>query len=237
MKADKNIIDRIKEEKVRQKPRWYFKSLMAFRWICYVLCLLIGAASFSVILFVIQQNDFNLLTHLRHSKLEFFLTLLPIFWLFTLFVFLLFSIVIVRTSRRGYKYHWRQLFVFNAVASMVLGTLFFMAGGAHQLEHAFAEKVSVYESVQQIKLRSWMQPEAGFLAGSIQSSNHNTLILVDFNNQVWQVDFTDAWISPMANLSKGNQIKLTGTVTGPKQFKVDEIRPWSGRMGHPGTSE
>lgn len=77
MKKSKTIIDRIKEGKVKQKPKWHFTAINILNWLIYIICILIGAASFSVILFSIHQTDFNLISHMSHSRLELFLGLLP----------------------------------------------------------------------------------------------------------------------------------------------------------------
>lgn len=229
MKEERTILDKIKEENIKQRPKWHFTGYKLLTLICYAVCILIGAASFSVILFAIQQTDFNVLAHLRHSNIELILGLLPFFWIVTLLVFLLLSILVFKKSERGYKYHWLKLFGFNTLTSIVLGTLVYLAGGGHQLERAFAERVSSYESVQQMKLKAWMQPENGFLAGTIISVEETSLQLEDFNGKIWSISYQDAFIAGRANMSPSGKIKIVGKQLTNGAFEADEIRPWIGR--------
>lgn len=229
MKEKRTILDKIKEENIKQKPKWHFTGYKLLTFTCYFACILIGAASFSVILFSIQQTNFNVLSHLTHSRIELLLGLLPFFWIGLLFVFILLSILVFKKSERGYKYHWMKLFGFNTLTSVILGTLFYMAGGGHQLEHAFAERVSTYESVREIKLKSWMQPENGFLAGTITTLKETSFQLEDFNGKLWDVSYERAFIAGRAEVRPGGKIKLIGRQQSTTSFEASEIRPWVGR--------
>jgi tryptophan-rich sensory protein len=228
MEKPKTIIDRIKEGNIKQKPKWYFTSINILYWSFYLLCILFGAASFSVILFVIQQSDFNLISHMSHSRLEFFLALLPFFWIVILLVFLFSAMIVFRKSNRGYKYNWTYLFVLSTTASILLGTLFFIGGGGQKLEEAFAEKLSYYEGVMDNKMKVWTKPEEGFLAGTLLEINKNGILFLDFKNQEWDLEYDHAFISPFVSLEKGEQVKLIGEITRTKHFKVKEMRPWNG---------
>ena len=121
MKKLKTIVDRIKEKNIKQRPKWYFTTLNTLIWICYIICILIGAASFSIILFSIHQTDFNLISHMSHSRLEMFLGILPFFWIIILLIFLFASIIIFRKSKSGYKFNWFRLLTFSAAVSVLLG--------------------------------------------------------------------------------------------------------------------
>lgn len=232
MKEKRTILDKIKEENIKQKPKWHFTGYKLLTSICYIACILIGAASFSVILFSVQQTNFNILSHLTHSRIELLLGLLPFFWIGILFIFILLSILVFKKSERGYKYHWIKLFGFNTLASILLGTLFYLAGGGHQLEHAFAERVSTYESVQEMKLKSWMQPENGFLAGTIIELNETSFQMEDFNGKLWDISFEGAFIAGRAKMNVGSEIKLIGMQQSTTSFKASEIRPWVGRRDY-----
>lgn len=229
MRKSKTIIDRIKEGNIRQKPKWHFTGFNLIYWTFYIICILLGAASFSVILFSIQQTDFNLISHMSHSKLEFFLALLPFFWIFILLIFLFMSIIIFRKSAKGYKYNWPKLLLLSTASSVLIGTLFFIGGGGQKIEKAFAEKLTYYESVLDNKKKVWTNPERGFLSGTLQEINKDGILLIDFNNKEWDLDYSQAFISPRVLLKRGEQVKLIGEITRSKHFKVKEIRPWNGR--------
>ena len=228
MKKSKTIIDRIKEGNIKQKPKWRFTMLNIMYWSFYIICILIGAASFSVILFSISQTDFNLISHLSHSKVEMFLGLLPFFWIVTLLIFLFVAVMVFRGSKNGYKFNWTRLLVTSTAASVLFGTIFFIGGGGLQLENAFSEKVSVYKSVHENKKELWMNPEKGLLSGTIEEISKDKIRFIDFNNKMWDLDYSHASIAGMVQLRDGEQVKLIGEITSPNYFYVKEIRPWNG---------
>ena len=229
MKKKKTIIDRIKEGNIKQKPKWRFTIQNILNWSFYIICILIGAASFSVILFSISQTDFNLISHMSHSRAEMFLGLLPFFWIVTLLIFLFIATIVLRRSKSGYKFNWPRLLITSTAASVLLGTIFFIGGGGLQLENTFSEKVPLYKSVHENKKELWMNPEEGLLSGTIEEINKDKIQFIDFNNKLWDLDYSHSSIAGSVQLRKGEQVKLIGEITSPNYFYVKEIRPWNGK--------
>ena len=98
------LLNTIKERNIQPTPRWYFLIKNLLIWLGFALAILLGGLAFSVILFAIQQTDFNVTSHLGHSRLELFLGLLPFAWVFFLIIFLALSIITFRYSPKGYKF-------------------------------------------------------------------------------------------------------------------------------------
>lgn len=228
MERSEKLIAVIKEKNITPVPKWQFLLKNSLFFGGYVLAVLLGGLAFSVVLFAIQQTDFILISHLSHSRLEFFLSLLPIFWIVMLIVFLLIAMYGIRHSRKGYKFSLARQVGFSALLSILLGTLFFIAGGGHWLEHAFAVNVSLYESIQEKKIKLWMMPEEGQLAGMIDRVDEGSFQLTDFYGKSWTIDYDNAFISPMVLMEKGEEIKLVGTMPEKGHFRAEEIRPWQG---------
>ena len=228
MGSSEKLIATIKEKKIRPVPRWHFLLKNSLFIGGFMLAVLLGGLAFSVVLFSIQQTDFILISHMSHSGLEFFLSLLPVFWIVMLLVFCLIGMYGLRYSRKGYKYSLARQVGFSAVLSILIGTLFFISGGGHWLEHVFAVNVGLYESVQEKKIKLWVMPEEGHLAGSIETIEENSFRLVDFHGHSWNIDFSDASVAPVVLLEAGEEIKVIGAKTGDGQFRAEEIRPWQG---------
>lgn len=231
MEKSKSIIDKIKEKNIKQKPKWHFIIGNVLVWLLFITCVLIGAISFSIILFSVQQLDFDLISHMSHSRLELFLGLLPFFWIIGLIIFLIAAIFAFQKSERGYKFTWFRLLGFTTALSILTGTLFFISGGSQGLEKAFASKVNYYESIQQKKKKIWMKPEEGFLSGTIEKIVGDTIHLLDFNNNKWKVNYSNAFIAQRLTLEEGEQIKLVGNMIQENSFNANEVRPWGGMMG------
>lgn len=232
MENSKKIIERIKEKHIEPIPKWYFSGKNALIWGGFILSMLLGAAAFAIILFAVQQTDFSIVSHLSHSRLELILGLLPVFWLLALITFLTLGIYSIYHSKRGYKFQWTALAGANTLLSILLGTLFFITGGAGKLEKAFSIRVGLYESIQEKKLKLWMKPEEGFLAGTVISVQDSMMLIADFNNQQWSIDLHGAFIAPVLSLEKEEKIKMLGKIIQANQFQADEVRPWGGPEQH-----
>ncbi len=222
------ISQQIKNEDIKQTPKWHFLFKNTRIWVAFLLSILIGGLAFSVILFSIQQSDFELLSHAKHSKLERILVFLPFFWIVILFVFSIFAFYSLRSSKKAYKYSLLSLLSLSTFISILLGTLFFISGGAQKLEESFANNIEAYKSLQERKLQIWMNPENGMLAGSIHKINSDTIYLIDFSNKHWKIIYKDVFIPPILELEKDEEIKLVGSIQNHGIFVAKEIRPWKG---------
>jgi hypothetical protein len=228
MDNSKKLIEKIKELQLKPLSRWRFTAKNNMIWLIFIFCVLFGALAFSVILFAIQQVDFDIIGHMSHSRSELLLALVPFFWIISLFVFLVIAMISIKNSKKGYKFTSLSLIGFGTALSILGGTLFFISGGAQWLENAFASNVSQYESIQERKTKVWSLPEDGYLSGTILSAGDSTFELDDFTGKSWIVDFKDADIVPSIEIIDGEKIKLTGKMTSDKTFKADKIRPWGG---------
>ena len=222
------FMSKIKEENIKPIPRWRFTSKNIIIWLIVLFSVICGALAFSIILFAIQTIEFNLISHMSHSSIALWLGLLPFLWIITLLVFLIASIFGLKNTRKGYKFSIRRLVTINVVLSILLGTLFFVGGGANWLENAFAVNVGIYEGINEKKAKMWSMPEEGYLSGIIQAVDDTSMTLHDFNEDTWIIDLQDARISSIVNLEKGEKIKIIGNVTSKNCFRAKEVRPWDG---------
>jgi hypothetical protein len=229
MRGAEKLIKTIQEQQITQVPRWRLRILAWLPGLLFAGSLLAGALACSVILFAVQQAEFNVLRHLGHSAAELLLGLLPLAWLGALAVFLLLSMYSLRHTRRGYKVGWLRMAGYNAALSLLLGTGFFMSGGAEWLEQVFDTRVSAYESIGDRKIRMWSAPERGLLCGTILRAGDQSLELQDFSGRPWLVHLDSAFIAPAVALEPGERIKLLGKMKGGTGFTAAEIRPWGGQ--------
>lgn len=228
MKNSERLIQTIRERRIVPVPKAFFTGKEMLLWFVFAISALLGAAAFSVILFSIQQTDFYLLQHSSHSRLEMLLSLLPFVWIAFLFVFLGLSMFSFRNSRRGYKWRLTQLAGYSFGFSVLLGTAFFLAGGAARLERAFDVRVSIYQSMEEKKVKIWSMPEQGYLSGVIESVADEEMTIRDFEGKTWIIGISKAFVAPVLALNKGEQVKMTGKMTATGRFEADGIRPWGG---------
>lgn len=231
MKPSERLVQRIKDQQETPIPRWFFWARNTALWAGFAVATLLGGLAFSVVLFSIQQSDFNVLGHLSHSRIERFLGMLPVLWLAFLAIFLVLAMYSVQYAPKGYKLSWVRLGGYSTGLSFVVGTLFFIAGGAQQLEETFAVRVTQYESIQQKKMALWSMPDEGYLSGEIVETERTSFELRDFSGKVWTIIHQNATIPPVVLIEQGEQIKIIGTRMADDTFMAKEIRPWGGRGG------
>jgi hypothetical protein len=224
------LVEKIKQENLRPKARWRFTLKNVMAWLGFVSAAFIGAVSFSVILFAIQQVDFNVVDHISHSLLELFLSMIPMVWILCLIVFVSMAAISLQYSKKAYKLGSLKLIGLCVAFSILTGTLFFYSGGAKWLEQAFDTNIDIYESIQDRKTKMWTQPTEGYLSGIIQSVDDNAFELRDFTDKLWQVEYQDVDIVPSVSVIPNEKIKMIGKMTGDNKFIAEKIRPWGGEF-------
>lgn len=228
MENAQKIIEKIKSDQLKPIPAWKFRFKKILILFFYLLFVLIGAVSFSIILYSIQQADFDLLNHMEHSTIEFLLVLAPVVWLSSLIIFLLASIYSAQYTKKGYKITKSRWLILSTGLSMALGTLFFITGGANWFENSFANNLEIYQSIQEKKISIWNQPNEGRISGSIIDYKSDTIFLKDFQGHRWNVITENAFMSPRVLLEKGEEIKVNGSLLSDTTFHGTDIRPWGG---------
>lgn len=228
MESSEHFIHRIKAENIKPIPKWRFRAKNGMLWSLVLLSIVIGAISFSIILFVIQQIEFNLISHMSHSRLEMWLALLPFLWIIMLIVFIMVSIFGLKKTRKGYKFPVSRVVGGNVIFSILLGTILFLGGGAGWLENTFEAQMDFYQGVEEMKEKIWSVPNEGYLSGTITELGETNIRITDHHNNSWLIDIKDANIFTLVEMEKGERIKLVGTVTGDGTFAASEVRPWGG---------
>ncbi len=228
--ADK-IVQNIKDDHIKPTPKWYFTWGNGLKGLLFVLFITLGSLAFSVVLFAISQSDFKLLSHFGHTMLEKILVVMPILWLVLLVVFLSGSILSVLQASRAYKFTFDKWVAFSTGLSIVLGTLFFITGGAQMFEQKFATSIESYESIQEKKSKIWSQPQLGMLSGKIIESGDKRLTITDWRNENWNIIIDSAFVAPQLTLEAGELIKINGNIVDGHTFEAERITPWGGMPG------
>lgn len=223
------LLNKIKMDSIEPIPRWRIQSLNITIWIIFFITLILGAGAFTVILYALQQSDFNLIPHLDHSNIERFMAILPIIWLLLLLVFLFLAIIVIRRTNRAYKIsllHWLWI---NMFLSIILGTLLFLFGGGRMIDKSFAVQFDAYHSIEERKSILWSQPDKGYLSGTIKTISEGQFRITDLKEKDWVILLEDAWIAPVVFMEPGEKVKIIGVKESEKVFHANEVRPWGGQ--------
>ncbi len=228
---DKNIcqevFEKIKAGHIKPKPRWEFLLKNYIFWSMFVLSLVVGALAISVIIFMAQNDDWDLYEKLSGGLLNFIFATLPYFWLVVMIAFIIIADYYLRHTKTGYRYNLMLIVIISVGSSAMLGALAHSAGLGRIIVDTMSVKIPIYENLNFNRAKMWIQPERGLLAGTIVNllDEHN-FGLDDFTSRSWIIFAEDARLRERAKIEVGENIKLIGVLLEAGEFKAMEIRPW-----------
>ena len=229
----KNLIQdtlaRIKQEHIAPLPRWKFLARRSGAWFALGLIVLLGALSVSVVYFLLTQLDWEL-PGMMHQNIFFYgLGVFPYFWLILAVVFIAVSFWGMRKTENGYRFNGLKIILLIIGGILLAGIVLSIIGIDKRLNGSMMRNMPYYARHTTTKETQWMQPELGFLAGTIKDMDTNIIMLEDLNGQAWKIEInSQTLIRPSADVSVGQMIKLLGSQKEGKNFAATEIRPWVG---------
>lgn len=228
----KNILQKIKEDKVHP----YSKSRFLFRrsviWTVFGLSILLGSVASAIAIFQLKYAEWDLYQYFSHSPLEFAFLVIPFFWLIFLSGFTVFAYYYFRRTEQGYRYRTLWVICGSIALSIIGGGILHGTGLSERLETAFQHNVPFYKELQERRQRVWMSPGQGLLAGKIvKIISEQKIQIEDLRENIWVVDIGDTIWKGRLRPAKNLKIKILGKMKGESQFVADEIRPWQGRKG------
>jgi len=223
-KLAKNILAKIKKEKIFPRAKWLFMLKNLSLHLAFVLAILLGAVGFAVILTAISSSDFDFF----QRKIPVLFKLLPAFWILFLVTFLAFAIFNFRKTKGGHRVNFFVLLLGNFAASIFVGSLIFASFGPGRignLENHFAKRMHM-KGLHEREISRWQNPENGFLAGKIlRVENERIFVLQDFSKQVWQVDFARAKKMHFVKVTPNEKVKMRGEKNSENSFTAAMLAP------------
>lgn len=225
---DQKLVEKISRENIAPKPRWHFLLKDYVVWISGALSLLVGAATVSVMIYLIKYNGWEFRGETNKSFLEFFLLTLPYFWIIFLGIFVFILYYNLKHTKKGYRYPVWLVAVSGVLSSIILGSVFFLFGIGQKIDNVLGERAPLYEIVINRQLSFWFNPGEGRLAGMIASDIvGGNFYLVDPTGQTWLVSDQKigAEVRQPEFIKAGEPVNLIGQVTGDNTFQAEIIRP------------
>lgn len=231
------VLEKIKEKKIMPKPRWEFLLKDYVIWGLGILCLLVGSLAMAVMIYMIQNNNWDLYKYVSDSLLGFVFATLPYFWIVILALFILAADYNLKHVKGGYRYRLPAVVVASIIICGFLGTLFYNFGLGRIIDNAFTTNLPVYERLSRHRRDVWHKPPKGVLAGMIiGQSGSDEYEFRDLEDRSWRVDTREIPVQLKPMLQVGLPIILIGEKVGSGRFKALIIRPRPGPPGfmHPG---
>lgn len=228
------ILKRIQKEKIKPTPRWEFIMKDTFFWVAFVISVIVGGLSFSIIFNTLLNNDWDLYMQLSGSLAKFIVITLPYFWLVIFGVFIVIAYLNINKTKKAYKYSLQMIILGVLVASFLLGITFYNLGLASSLNKGLINRLPMYRKVLNPGEELWRRPNGGFLSGEIESLEESILKLKDQNGEIWEVVLSKDILEliPEFILKDGFRVKIIGEEIiencENKCFYADMLRPFDG---------
>lgn len=236
----KNIVEKIKKEKIQPHSKRYFQTKNILFWALLVITLCIAGIAAGAIVYYRRTLDNYFFTELIFShKIKVLLLGFPIFWILLMGAALFFTIKWYRSTKWGYKAPTIILILVNVALLVLLGTSEFLPEFIEKIDRRGMFPRQLHIGPRQEEL--WMNPEEGLISGTITSVNPPYCTIQQLDQSKWILDlgrvkhfapeFTlfrkddDTGPNTLEMFSTGDFIRATGRIIGEKLFSVDKVFP------------
>jgi hypothetical protein len=235
MSLGKDILKEIKKDKLEPKAKWIFvlKNLLA--WSLGILSLVISSLSVSVIINIINNNDYPLFRMMHPAPLRLIVQTLPYFWIIGMIIFVIVFRYTLKQTKDGYKIEVYKIIIISVVLNILLGSFFYAQGIGNNIDSSFSHKSPFYEEIMASRKKLWLQEDQGMLSGKIISiTDQNNFNLEDFNKKQWKIIIVKNKItaakfkritSPKIDLELGLEIRTLGEKINKDTFHAFIIKP------------
>lgn len=221
----KDIIGKIKTQKIKPTPRWVFLLKRSVVIGLFILSVVLGGIAVSIIFYQLTDADWEIYSKMDNNLFGFIITALPYFWIVLMIGFLILAYYNFHHTRTGYRHNIFVVFGLSIFISFMLGTIFHLSGISENLEDVF-HCIPQYDNLHYGKQILWHRPEKGFLSGTIvQLDDGKVIMLKDLNKHDWTVDIEDLPPPPPAFHDR-DMVKIIGDMISTNQFHARFITPW-----------
>ena len=225
----KKILEKIEKRHLKPKPKWNFVMKNYMVWAIATVSIFIGSLASAVMIFMIRNNDWELLPYISGSKLGYLLASLPYFWLLSIIVLVAVAFYNLKHTKKGYRYPVMIVIIVTVGSSVLLGGVFHAVGWGQAIDNELSENVSLYRDHLDPRRRMWSQAEGGFLAGTIiVLDNEQIFTMRSINGEEWQILYAEARIVGPKDLQINIPVKVIGKKQAEYMIKAELIKTMMG---------
>ena len=218
-------LQRIKESGMKPISKNIFNLKRVVFWSLVGTSIVIGGLSFSVTLSLLYNNDWDLF---NKYGFNFIFKSLPYFWFLCLVLFTILGEFYYRKTFLGYRHRVVTIVGIYLISTIISGSVLHVFRVGEIIEQSMSENVPVYHGLIFDKNEFWSHPEEGLISGKIMLIEGKLIKIVDFNNNILEVNIDNAFITGRAKIQEGEYIKIIGDNDENNIFTAEEIRPWIG---------
>ena len=221
---DKSVLKKIEDRGIVPRSYLYFFAKRSVFWTLATLSILLGAISFAVALFALEDTIRSGGKSLKDMPLDGFLLDLPYLWLAVFVLFIVSAVFGFKNTRHGYRYAPLRIVALAGLVSIGLGLVMNLLNFGGATNSFLNAHIPAYAAYTYLPFDEWRRPDQGQLGGEVLSvTDGKSLQLRDFNGKDWTVDIATSTIDVEDPLPAEGDITIRGTRTGPNTFKASAI--------------
>ncbi len=221
------ILQKLKTDEVKLKPRWLFIIKKIGLWLAISFIIFISGIGFSIILYSIFDLDWEIYGKIENSRLKFLITKFPYLWFGVVFLFITLGLFSFRHTGKGYKFSILTALLFGITSTGILGVFLYHTRTAETLNEAMAKSLPFYKHLSYNRQMAWVRPSKGILAGKIINiKSPEVFVLKDLQGKRWIVSLRKAHQPrKKIKIKEGIEIRIAGERIGEDEFLAEIIRP------------
>lgn len=224
-----HILSRLEDEAIEPRAKWVCSTQEYGMWALWLATVVFGALSVAVTFFVVGHQRFALYEVTHASFVAFAIEVLPYLWIGIFLLMVVFAVVNLRHTKRGYRYPLWQILGSSVILSLALGGLLHLAGLGFSLDKKMGMWAKAYNSQERLELKWWQNPEAGRLVGTamyVREGGSTDVRFVDMAGTAWQLELDELHERERQLLSNGQQVRIFGALQGDSTFHACGAMPW-----------
>lgn len=223
----KNILEQIKEEGIKPRPRWQFAVLSVLLIVVLIATIVIGGVAMSLILLKLFSLEWDLVSVTGDQGRPTILDVLPVVWIALLALVLLLAVWAFEKTEAGYKYHPILIVIGSIFISAILGTLLYGLRGADLFDQILQENVPSYSELEKMRALRFHLPQAGILPGRVvEVISPTTMQLEDLREHVWSIELSSPMmkVKNLQNIPTNSMVMVIGEMQDDDSFVARDIR-------------
>jgi hypothetical protein len=180
-------------------------------WALWGLSVLIGACATAATIFVFLNAGWQYETITHDSFMQFFFDVMPLFWLVSFGLMVLFGYYNVRHTARGYRFSFYLVVLASVVASFIGGTILYTLGVGKDIDN-FRRPLPFSPPIMTLEETRWNDISRGLLSGIVKSfdATNQSVTLTLFSDQDKVLSTRELSDRDVAFLVSGAHIRIIG---------------------------
>lgn len=221
-----DVLKKIEAQNITPRPRWHFVLRNIVVWVIAILCIIIGALTVSIMIFVFTHGAWDARELLQRGPFEHFFAIFPVMWLISFVLFLIFAEYAVRATKMGYKYSTMVLALIIIGISIIGGSILHLVGVSQRADNSFGEHVPYYKTVEMRQNRFLHIPENGRVVGVVSEIGGDALTLINImTDTVYYIDTRNTIQPKHMPIRVGMRVAVFGVQQSDNVISAERIIP------------